>query len=96
MPVYLIVETKEVIDNAMYGEYIQKVPKIIEKFNGEYLVRGTPIKVISGNWNPTRLIVVKFESMKLFNAWQNSPEYQELALLREQSAKTNAVVLEGI
>ena len=96
MSVYLIVETKEVIDKAKYSEYIQEVPKTIEKFKGEYLVRGSSIKVISGDWNPTRLIIVKFESMVIFNAWQNSPEYRVVTSLREQSAKTNAVVAEGI
>jgi len=96
MPVYLIVETKEIIDKAKYCEYIHKVPKTIEKFKGEYLVRGPQIKVISGNWSPTRLIIVKFKSMEILNAWYNSSEYCTLASLRKQSAKTNAVVVEGL
>ena len=96
MPAYLIVETKEVHDKAKYREYIQKVPKTIEKFRGEYLVRGSSIKVISGDWDPARLIIVKFESIEILNEWYSSPEYCALASLREQSAKTNAVVVEGI
>ncbi|MBN2120637.1 MAG: DUF1330 domain-containing protein [Candidatus Omnitrophica bacterium] len=96
MAVYMIVEAREVIDSRKYSEYIQRVPRTIERFGGEYLARGGKIKVVSGDWNPTRLIIVKFESMDKFNAWWNSSEYRAIAPLREQSAKTNAIVLEGI
>jgi len=96
MAVYLIVETIEIIDKTKYGEYIQKVPKTIEEFGGEYLVRGHQIKLISGDWNPERLIIVMFKSMEKLNAWINSPEYIEIAPLREQATKTNAIVVEGV
>lgn len=96
MAVYLIVEAKEVFDANKYGEYIQKVPAIIERFGGEYLARGGQVTVMSGDWSPARFIIVKFESMDRFQAWWNSPEYREVAPLREQSAKVNAVVVEGI
>lgn len=96
MPVYMIVEAKEVMDKQKYGEYIQKVPQTIEKFCGKYLARGGQVKVVSGDWNPARLIIVEFESMDKFESWWDSPEYRKVAPLREQSAKTNAIVVEGI
>lgn len=96
MSVYMIVEAKEVVNKAMYAEYIQKVPQTIEKFGGKYLARGGQVKVLSGDWNPPRLVIVEFESMDKFNAWWNSHEYRAIAPLREQSAKTNAVVVEGV
>jgi uncharacterized protein (DUF1330 family) len=34
--------------------------------------------------------------MDKFQSWLNSPEYRMVAPLREQSAKVNAVVVEGI
>lgn len=95
MSVYMIVEAKKIMDKTKYGEYIQKVPRTIEKFAGKYLARGGEIKVVSGDWNPNRLIIVEFESMDKFKAWWNSSEYRAIAPLREQSAKTNAVVVEG-
>lgn len=95
MNVYMIVEAKEIVEKQKYGEYIQKVPQTIKRFGGEYLARGGRIKVVSGDWHPCRLIIVKFESMEKFNAWWNSPEYQAIVHLREQAAKTNAVIIEG-
>ncbi len=96
MPVYLVVETKEILNKATYSEYIQKVPPTVQAFGGEYLARGGQVKVISGDWSPERLIVVKFGSMDTLNSWLNSPEYSAIASLREQSAKTNAIVVEGV
>jgi uncharacterized protein (DUF1330 family) len=96
MPVYMIVEAEEVMDKKGYGEYIQKVPQTIEKFDGKYLARGGEARVLSGDWNPARLIIVEFESIDKFNAWWDSPEYRLIAPLRENSAKTNAVIVEGV
>ncbi len=31
-----------------------------------------------------------------FNTWRHSPEYKAVAPLREQSAKTNAIVADGV
>lgn len=40
MPVYMIVEAREVRDKQKYNEYVQKVPQIVEKFGRKYLARG--------------------------------------------------------
>jgi len=96
MSVYMIVETKEVMDKRKYSEYIQRVPQTIEKFGGRYLARGGQVNVVSGEWNPERVIIVEFESRDKFNAWWNSPEYRAVAPLRELSTKTNAIVVEGM
>lgn len=96
MSVYMIVEVKEVFDKQKYGEYIKKVPQIIEQFGGKYIVRGGDVSVVAGDWHPTRVIIVEFESMEKFQAWWNSPQYHAVAHLRENSAKTNAVVVKGM
>lgn len=96
MAVYMIIEAKEIMDRSQYGEYIEKVPRTIEKFGGKYLARGGEVTVVSGDWKPARLIVVEFASMEKFHAWWRSPEYRAISPLREQSAKTNAIVVEGV
>ena len=96
MSVYMIVEAKEVMDKKKYGEYIQKVPETIVRFGGRYLARGGQVKVVSGGWKPPRLIIVEFDSMAKCDAWWNSPEYRAIAPLREESTKTNAIVVEGV
>jgi uncharacterized protein (DUF1330 family) len=92
----MIVETREVKDKEKYSEYIRKVPQTIEKFAGKYLARGGEVSVVSGDWSPERLIIVEFASMDKFQAWFNSSEYRLIAPLREESAITNAIVIEGL
>lgn len=59
MSVYMIIEAKEVMNKQKYSEYIQKVPLTIEKFGGKYMARGGHVTVVSGDWNPDRLIIVE-------------------------------------
>lgn len=96
MSIYMIVEPKEIMDKEKYKEYTQKVPKIIEKFGGRYLTRNGEVSLIEGNWEPERLVIIEFESKDKFETWWNSPEYREIAILRECSAKVNAIVVQGI
>jgi len=96
MSVYMIVEVKEVTNKEKYGEYILKVPQTIEKFGGKYLTSRGQVIVVTGNWNPAKIGIVEFESMDKMRAWLNSPEYRLISPLREQSTKTNAIVVEGL
>jgi uncharacterized protein (DUF1330 family) len=96
MPVYFMVEIKEVYDKEKYMEYVSKVPAIVEKFGGRYLARGGKTTVVLGDWNPLRFIMIEFDNAAKFDAWWNSAEYRTVAPLRENSAKANAVVIEGV
>ncbi|HNX90317.1 MAG TPA: DUF1330 domain-containing protein [Candidatus Omnitrophota bacterium] len=96
MSVYMLIEAKKVMDPEMYGEYMKKVPPIIQKFGGRYLARGGTINAVLGDWKPMKIVIVEFESMEKFGAWYNSPEYRAIAQLREKSAKVDAVVVEGL
>ena len=53
MTVHVIIEI-EIKDRDMYREYLQKVPPIVKKFGGKYLVRGEKITPLTGDWNPER------------------------------------------
>ncbi|NYT03935.1 MAG: DUF1330 domain-containing protein [Candidatus Methanofastidiosa archaeon] len=96
MSFYMIVEPKDIIDKETYKEYTQKVLKNVEKYGGRYLTRNGEVSLIEGNWKPERLVIIEFESKDKFETWWNSPEYREIAILRERSAKVNAIVVQGI
>jgi uncharacterized protein (DUF1330 family) len=96
MSAYLIVEVKEVTDPKKYAEYMARVPAIVERFGGEYLIRGGRSVALAGSWDPKKMVIIRFESMDRVQAWWNSPEYRAVAPLREQSARTEAVVVEGL
>ena len=96
MPVYLLIDVQEVRDPQGYAEYIRQVPAVVAKFGGKYLARGGKTRVLSGDWDPGRVIVLEFPSRERLEAWWSSPEYRKIAPLRENSARVNAVAVEGI
>ncbi|HNX81440.1 MAG TPA: DUF1330 domain-containing protein [Candidatus Omnitrophota bacterium] len=96
MSVYMVIEAQKVWDKEKYGEYVQKVPPIVEKFGGKYLARGGAVTLIAGDWNPARLIIIEFGCREKFQAWWNSPEYKAVAPLREEAALVNAILIDGV
>ena len=95
MGFHTIIEIK-IKDNTTYAKYVEKVRAIVEKYNGRYLVRGGKITPIFGGWNPERIIVIEFLSSEDVKLWLSSPEYKEIAALREASTITKAIMVEGV
>lgn len=94
MPFYMIIETK-VFDDETYSEYVRKVKPLVEKHGGRYLVRGGKIMPFEGCWDPERIVVIVFDSMEMWEKCFKSAEYRKIAPLREKSAETRALVVEG-
>jgi uncharacterized protein (DUF1330 family) len=94
MSAYVIVNI-EVLDAARYEEYKAKVPALIRKHGGEYLVRGGKHVVLEGEWKPERLVILRFPDMASAQAMLDDPEYQPLLALRQRVAKTDMVAVEG-
>jgi uncharacterized protein (DUF1330 family) len=93
--VYMIVDI-EVHDPVAYEQYKAGVPPLVRKHGGEYLVRGGPLRVFEGDWNPARLVLLRFPTMEAAEGFLNDPQYQPLKALRQQSTKSNMVVVEGV
>jgi uncharacterized protein (DUF1330 family) len=95
MAAYLIADV-DVTDVAMYEEYKREVPATEERYGGRYLGRGGATKVLEGDWEPHRLVIIEFPDMTSLLGWYNSPEYQRLKAIRERCARTRIIALEGI
>lgn len=95
MAAYLIADVN-VIDPVAFDEYRQRVPATEQAFGGRYLARGGATKVLEGEWDPHRLVVVEFPDMSSLLAWYDSPEYAPLKAIREKCADTRIIALEGI
>ena len=78
-----------------YNEYITKVKPIVEKFGGEYVVRGGTNQVVEGNWQYSRTIVLKFPSYEKALEWYNSEEYQPIKQIRLDNAVSNGIIIQG-
>lgn len=94
MPVYMIIKIK-VMDYELYTKYVEKVPEIIKKYGGRYLVRGGKVLPMFGNWNPERIVIIEFETEEQVRDCFNSTEYLKVAPLRENSTITKSVIVNG-
>ena len=94
MSAYMIVNV-DVKDPAAYEEYKTKVPTLIRKHGGEYLVRGGKFVILEGGWKPTRLVILRFPDIASVQALFLDPEYQPLKTLRHQVSNADIVAAEG-
>jgi uncharacterized protein (DUF1330 family) len=95
MSAYVIVEI-DILDPAGYEEYKKVASATVEKYGGKYIVRGGRTEVLEGDWNPKRIVVLKFESAQRAREWLNCEEYREPRKMRHRTAKTNMIVVEGV
>ena len=95
MAAYVIVEIN-VIDRARYERYKTLVPPSLAAYGGRFVVRGGRTETIEGEWSPERLVVIEFPTLETARAWWNSPEYAEAKALRQATAKSQMIMVEGV
>jgi uncharacterized protein (DUF1330 family) len=95
MAAYLIVDIT-VKDEQTYSGYRARVSDQLQRYGGEYLVRGGRVEQLEGDWNPKRVVIVRFESIAAARRWWESDEYAELKAIRQASTDTNMIVVEGV
>lgn len=95
MPAYLISQIT-VRDAATYERYKELVPPSIAVYGGRYLARGGATETLEGSWRPTRLVILEFPSIERAREWWKSPEYAPAKALRQASADTEMLVVDGL
>ena len=96
MAAYLIVDVSAIEDPQTYAQYRALVSPGLIQAGGEYLARGGAIDVLEGEWTPQRIVVVRFPSADAARLWWNSAAYSELKRMRQASAHTNMILVEGV
>lgn len=92
----LVIVDIEVTDPVRYEDYKRLASASIAAHGGRYLVRGGRSEVQDGTWTPRRLVVLEFDSFEKAKAWRESPEYAEAKKVREDCARSNMVIVEGV
>ena len=93
---YLIVDTK-IQNDSLYEEYKKLVKPIIESFGGEYLARGGELYTDQSDlWGPSRIVVIRFESMQKAKRFLSSDEYKPVKAIRIKAAQSTSILVEGL
>jgi uncharacterized protein (DUF1330 family) len=94
MRAYIVVEI-EIHDPATYERYKALAPAAIAKYGGKYLVRGAKTTTLEGSWSPSRFVMLEFPTADAARAFWSSPEYAPAKALRQSSATTEMLLVEG-
>ena len=91
---YAIITT-EVHDEARHAEFLASVTEAVEAHGGKFLVRGGKTETVAGDWKPSRVAVIEFESFEQAIRWENSSELAAIKGLRDESADVSKIIVEG-
>jgi uncharacterized protein (DUF1330 family) len=94
MPAYVI-NDMEITDPQRFEEYKRLSPATVAAYGGRFLARGGAVSTMEGDWQPRRLVMLEFPSMAQAQAWLDSPEYAPARRLRQLSANSRMVVIDG-
>jgi uncharacterized protein (DUF1330 family) len=94
MAAYVIADLT-ITDPQGFEAYRQMVPATIAQYGGKYVVRGGRTDTLEGNWDPKRLVIIEFESAERAKQWWACEEYREAKALRQRTANTNLIIVEG-
>jgi uncharacterized protein (DUF1330 family) len=82
-------------DATAYAGYAPKVPPVVAKYGGRYLVRGGAMTPLEGTPPGQRTVIIEFPSVEAAKAFYHSPEYQQLAPQRHTASDGPAFIVEG-
>lgn len=95
MTAYVIVDI-HVSEPVRYEEYKKQAAPTVELYGGRYVARGGRTEVLEGDWVPSRLVILQFDTIEQARTWLDSPEYSQVKQIRHETAVSNMVVVEGV
>ncbi|ADX45264.1 DUF1330 domain-containing protein [Paracidovorax avenae] len=91
-----IIASVTVTNPEQYDEYRRLSTLAMQAHGAEVCVRGGRVEVFEGDWNPGRVVVLKFPSMEAARAFNESAEYQLARSARIGAAVMRMVCVEGV
>ncbi|PMQ10664.1 hypothetical protein PseAD21_15840 [Pseudomonas sp. AD21] len=86
----------DITDPDHYSQYTQRAPKAFAEFGARFLARGGGSEAMEGRATPQRSVVIEFDSYEQALACYRSAAYQEAKSYREEWARAEIVIVEGI
>ncbi len=96
MPSGYVIASVTVTNPEQYEEYKKWSTHAMHVHGAEVCIRGGKVEVLEGDWNPGRMVVLKFPSFEAAQAFYDTPEYQKAKAAREGAAVMRMVCVEGV
>jgi uncharacterized protein (DUF1330 family) len=85
-----------VTDRERFAEYLEKVPAIIARYGGRYIVRGGAVHLVEGDFDFERIVILEFPSEVAARTFYHSAEYAPLLKLREETTRSQVAFIDAL
>ena len=93
-PAYVLTEVT-IHDRIAYQEYEAEFMPIVERYGGELIAVTDDPTVLEGEWSEMRIVLIRFETRQHALVWYDSPEYQQLAVIRRATSTGTNILING-
>ena len=94
MTVYAIAQLK-ITDRAAYDRYQARFFDVFRKSGGRLLAADEHPSLREGAWPFDKLVMMSFPDEASFDAFSNSPEYQDISRDRKAGAAATVLLVKG-
>lgn len=95
MTVYVVAQLR-FTDEAAYRRYQAAFAGVFAKFRGTLLAADERPRVVEGQWDRHKVVLMAFPDEAAWRDWAESPEYVAIARDRQAGADTVALLVRGI
>ena len=97
MPFAYILVDSQISDPERFKAYMAAAPAAVAAHGGEYLARGGRLATLEGDWQPTRITLLRFPSFEAAQAFYGAESYRAARVLRAGSTdRFNMILTEGV
>ena len=96
MPSAYILANVKVTNPEQYEQYKKLSTIAMQAYGAEVCVRGGKVEVLEGDWSPSRIVILKFQSFEAAKAFYETPEYHKAREARAGAAVMRMIAVEGL
>lgn len=95
MTVYVLAQMT-ITAPSRYNRYRDAFLPTLKPFNGRLLVADPNPRIVEGDWDAHKVILIEFDTEDLFRAWVQSPEYRRISVDRRAGAMGPVLLLQRV
>jgi uncharacterized protein (DUF1330 family) len=93
--VYAIAQLK-FTDRDAYNRYQAAFVDVFQRYSGTLLAADDAPRVVEGDWDRDKVVMMSFPDEKAFFEWSESPDYQRISEDRRAGADTVVLLVQAM
>ena len=95
MTVYAIAQLKFTHRDA-YNRYQAAFMEVFQRYSGTLLAADEAPRVVEGEWDRDKVVLMSFPDEAAFREWADSPDYQRISEDRRAGAETVVLLVQAM